>query len=106
MLFRSIHLQSELSYNKVLVFNLGFNKKSDYKDEHWIYVPGRDYNYYRIGFYDNILDSDKLSMYIEIGYSKNAEIHVEEQLKELSLIHIWEIPELIFALKKTVKRCI
>ncbi len=77
-----IHLQSELSYNKVLVFNLGFNKKSDYKDEHWIYVPGRDYNYYRIGFYDNILDSDKLSMYIEIGYSKNAEIHVEEQLKE------------------------
>lgn len=74
-------LEKELSYNKVLVFNLGFNKKSKLVDEHWIYIPEKDANYYRIGFYDNILDSDKLSMYIEIGYDKNAEINVEEQLK-------------------------
>jgi len=31
-------------------------------------------NYYRIGFYDNILNSDRLSMYVEIGYSKDAVI--------------------------------
>ena len=48
--------------------------------EHWIYIPAKDVNFYRIGFYDNILDSDKLSMYIEIGYSKNADIDVEAQL--------------------------
>ena len=74
-------LESELSYNKVLVFNLGFSKKSKFNKEHWMYIPDKEVNYYRIGFYDNILDSDKLSMYIEIGYDKNAKINVEEQLK-------------------------
>ena len=67
-------LEKSLSYNKVLVFNLGFNKKSKFTKEHWIYVPSKSCNYYRIGFYDNILDSDKLSMYIEIGYSKDENI--------------------------------
>ena len=73
-------LCGSLSYNKVLVFNLGFKKKSKFQKEHWIYIPAKDVNFYRIGFYDNILDSDKLSMYIEIGYSKNADIDVEAQL--------------------------
>ncbi len=77
-------LQEALSYNKVLVFNLGFNKKSKYTEEHWMYIPDKKVNFYRIGFYDNILDADKLSMYIEIGYGKNdviTEADVEEQLK-------------------------
>ena len=72
-------LEAKLSYNKVLVFNLGFSEKSEF-DEHWVYVPDPAVNYYRIGFYDNILGSDKLSMYIEIGYPKDAVINVEEQL--------------------------
>ncbi len=73
-------LEKELSYNQVLVFNLGFREKSMNK-EHWIYVPDKNINFYRIGFYDNILSSDKLSMYIEIGFPKEAKINVEEQLK-------------------------
>ncbi len=81
------NLQKELSYNKVLVFNLGFNKKSKYTNEHWIYIPEKDANYYRIGFYDNILDAEKLSMYIEIGYDKNATINAKEQL-DLTLINL------------------
>lgn len=68
----------ELTYNKVLVFNLGFNKKSTYNKENWIYYPSKELNFYRVGFYDNILDSDKLSMYIEIGYSKDDEIDEKE----------------------------
>ena len=78
------NLRDALSYNKVLVFNLGFNKKSKYTKEHWMYIPDKNVNFYRIGFYDNILDADKLSMYIEIGYGKNDEItaaDVEMQLK-------------------------
>ena len=75
------NLEKELSYNKVLVFNLGFNKKSKFVKEHWIYIPDKEVNYYRIGFYDNILDSEKLSMYIEIGYEKDAIVDVEKQLK-------------------------
>ncbi|MBQ3415082.1 MAG: FAD-dependent oxidoreductase [Clostridia bacterium] len=74
-------LLDRLSYNKVLVFNLGFEKKSQF-DEHWIYFPEKEINFYRVGFYDNILNSDRLSMYIEIGYNKNDKnIDVEEQLK-------------------------
>ena len=78
-------LVSEMSYNKVLVFNLGFNFKSPYKKEHWMYIPEKEFNYYRIGFYDNILGTDKLSMYIEIGYNKNDEITDEEIEKQLDL---------------------
>ncbi len=83
-------LRKELSYNKVLVFNLGFNKKSKYKKEHWMYIPDKSINYYRIGFYDNILGSDKLSMYIEIGYSRDSKVNdidfqLQETLKNLKL---------------------
>lgn len=77
-------LRQSLSYNKVLVFNLGFNKKSKYTQEHWFYIPDKGVNFYRIGFYDNILDADKLSMYIEIGYHKDDVIDADRQL-ELTL---------------------
>ena len=78
-------LLSELSYNKVLVFNLGFDKASPLcKNEHWLYIPSKECNYYRAGFYNNILGEDKLSMYIEIGYNKDdviTESVIKEQLK-------------------------
>jgi len=74
-------LLNEMSYNKVLVFNLGFEKKSDYK-ENWIYFPEKDINFYRVGFYDNILNADKLSMYIELGFSKDDKIDVDKELKD------------------------
>ncbi|XMB85730.1 NAD(P)-binding protein [Mycoplasmatota bacterium WC44] len=72
--------RERFTYNKVLVFNLGFDKKSNIKDIHWVYIPDKDINFYRIGFYDNILNSDKLSMYVEIGYNSNTKIDVNKQL--------------------------
>lgn len=80
-----IDFSNELTYNKVLVFNLGFNKKSKYNDHHWLYFPDKNINFYRVGFYDNILGSDKLSMYIEIGYPKGTVITDEVINKQLSL---------------------
>ena len=77
-------LSDRLTYNKVLVFNLGFNKKSKYDKEHWIYFPDKSINFYRVGFYDNILSSDKLSMYIEIGYSKDTIIDDTKIQEELN----------------------
>lgn len=75
-------LIDEMSYNKVLVFNLGFDRPSpNYKEEHWVYYPDKSLNFYRVGFYNNILGSDKLSVYVEIGYSKDAEVEVERQLE-------------------------
>ena len=52
--------------NKVLVFNLGFDRKGQ-RDVHWIYYPDPDCVFYRVGFYDNIFDTDRLSTYVEIG---------------------------------------
>ena len=80
-----IDFSNKLTYNKVLVFNLGFNKKSKYNDHHWLYFPDKNINFYRVGFYDNILGSDKLSMYIEIGYSKGTIITDEDINRQLSL---------------------
>ena len=79
------NLEKKLSYNKVLVFNLGFDKKSIYSKEHWLYFPEKDINFYRVGFYDNILMTNKLSMYIEIGYAKDDNIDDKEIEKQLKL---------------------
>ena len=70
------HDESVFSWNKVLVFNLGFNKKGP-KDVHWTYFPARETCFYRIGFYDNIFGSDRLSLYVELGYKKDAVIDVD-----------------------------
>lgn len=55
----------KLSSNKVAVFNLGFDKGTDIKT-HWRYFPG-DEVFYRVGFYNNILGQDRMSLYVEIG---------------------------------------
>ena len=60
-----------LTSNKVVVFNLGFDKPSDVKSN-WVYYPG-DEIFYRIGFYNNIFDTDQMSLYVEIGMEKNQE---------------------------------
>ena len=79
-------LLNEMSYNKVLVFNLGFDKSSPLcKSEHWLYIPSKECNYYRVGFYNNILGEDKLSMYIAIGYNKDFKITDDEVEKQLKL---------------------
>jgi protoporphyrinogen oxidase len=63
------HKEKNLTSNKVLVFNIGFDKPSNF-DYHWIYFPG-DEIFYRVGFYDNILNSEKMSIYVEIGLASN-----------------------------------
>jgi protoporphyrinogen oxidase len=55
------------SYNKVLVFNLGFDKKGP-EGVHWIYYPQREISFYRLGFYDNIFGTPRMSMYVELGH--------------------------------------
>ena len=74
-------IKDKLTYSKVLVFNIGFDKKSQIKDIHWIYVPDKEINFYRVGFYDNILDTNRLSLYVEIGFRAEDRIEVSEQLK-------------------------
>lgn len=54
------------TYNKVEVFNLGFDRKGP-ESVHWIYYPQRELVFYRVGFYDNIFGTDRMSLYVEIG---------------------------------------
>lgn len=70
------------SWNKVLVFNLGFDSKGPEKKNNWIYVPEEKYCFYRVGFYDNILGQNRTSMYVEIGYGKDEDVgDVHEMLQ-------------------------
>ncbi len=54
------------TWNQVLVFNLGFDRKGP-SGVHWEYFPQRDVVFYRVGFYDNIFETDRMSLYVEIG---------------------------------------
>ena len=80
-----------LSGNQVLVLNLGFDKGSIDKKVSWVYYPGNEF-FYRIGFYNNIAGTERLSLYVEIGYRENEEIDIEEALSktlfDLKKVHV------------------
>jgi protoporphyrinogen oxidase len=73
------HDEQIFTWNKVLVFNLGFDRKGP-KNVHWAYYPDRARSFYRLGFYDNIFDTDRLSLYVELGYPRDAEVSPEKML--------------------------
>ncbi len=67
--------ESVFSWNQVLVFNLGFDAKG-MDDVHWMYFPDRALPFYRIGWYDNIFHSPRMSLYVELGFPRGATIDV------------------------------
>lgn len=71
-----------LTCNKVLVFNLGFDSKGP-DGVHWMYFPDEDVRFYRVGFYDNIIVTDRMSLYVEIGLSADEEVNVQEELERV-----------------------
>jgi len=48
---------------------------------HWIYYPDRSLCFYRVGFYDNIFDTERMSLYVEIGYPADGQVDVEKLLE-------------------------
>lgn len=75
------------TYNKVQVFNLGFDRKGP-EDVHWVYFPQRDVSFYRLGFYDNIFGTDRMSMYVEIG--RRPDEVVDDDVRETTLARVLE----------------
>ncbi len=67
------HDPSTWAYNKVLVYNLGFDRKGQ-TGVHWVYYPSRETVFYRVGWYDNIFDGDRMSLYVEVGFPKDARV--------------------------------
>ena len=72
-----------LSWNQVLVFNIGFDKQGLDTKNHWIYFPEDKYCFYRVGFYSNILSADKCSLYVELGFDKGAVINPDDYLQRV-----------------------
>jgi protoporphyrinogen oxidase len=70
------HDPAVFTWNKVLVFNLGFDRKGP-EGVHWIYYPDPERVFYRVGFYDNIFETSRMSLYVEIGFGRNANIDVD-----------------------------
>jgi protoporphyrinogen oxidase len=63
------------TWNQVLVFNLGFDSKGP-TNTHWLYFPDRSLAFYRVGLYDNIFDHPRMSLYVELGFPRDAVIDV------------------------------
>jgi len=70
-----------LSSNKVVVFNLGFDRQTGI-DSNWIYFPGNEI-FYRVGFYNNIFKTNRMSLYVEIGMEKNQEVDEQALLTKV-----------------------
>lgn len=68
------------SWNQVLVFNLGFDSKG-MESVHWAYFPQPDLAFYRVGFYDNIMNSNRMSLYVELGVSRDVKIEGREVIE-------------------------
>src|SRR5687767_2231755 len=64
------HDPAVFTWNKVLVFNLGFDRKGP-RGVHWIYYPDRERAFYRVGFYDNIFEQERMSLYVEVGFPRD-----------------------------------
>jgi protoporphyrinogen oxidase len=87
------HDASVFSWNKVLVFNLGFDRKGP-TEPHWMYYPSRDLVFYRVGFYDNIFDAERMSLYVEVGLAADDQPDVASvrervlaDLRKVGLVH-------------------
>ncbi len=70
-----VYEKALFSWNQVLVFNLGFDRKGP-SAPHWVYYPSRAVPFYRVGFYDNIFGSERMSLYVELGYPHDAKVDV------------------------------
>lgn len=65
------------SWNQVLVFNLGFDSKGKDVINNWVYFPDKSLSFYRVGYYDNIFNAERMSLYVELGFSSNSDIDIE-----------------------------
>lgn len=63
------------------MLNLGFNKSHQIIPTSTGSISGQNTQLLSSWLYDNILGTDKLNVYVEVGYEKDAEINVDEQIK-------------------------
>lgn len=69
--------------NKVIVLNLGFDTQSNDTTSHWIYFPEAKFPFYRVGFYSNIIESKRMSLYVECSFKSNDYPNLDELLEKV-----------------------
>jgi len=66
------HNLKQLRYASIFNLNLGIDR-NNISDKHWVYFPGKDYCFFRTGFYYNFslhnAPSAASSLYAEVSYS-------------------------------------
>lgn len=79
---QSFHLPK----TSVLVINIGAEKSYNTPDEHWLYVPFCNSNFFRIQFYSNIEPSKapkgKIGLCVEIAMKERCSFHVMEVISK------------------------
>ena len=80
-----------LSANTVIVYNLGFDGPAADTSIHWIYYPEKEYVFYRVGFYNNIMKQPRMSLYVEIGQNDsfpNQDATLDRVINDLKKVNI------------------
>ena len=77
----SPHDAGAFTWNKVLVFNLGFDRKGPTRRRTGSTSRTARSSFYRVGFYDNIFDTDRMSLYVEIGFPRDGRVDVESDAR-------------------------
>jgi len=89
-------LFKKLKWNSIFNLNLGIEGKDSFK-RHWIYFPGKETSFFRVGFphnfSSNAVPANKRALYIEVSYSKYKPIdkdsivlHIEKNLKNVGIL--------------------
>ncbi len=86
----------KLRWNSIFNLNLGL-KTNNYDTKHWVYFPGQEVNFFRIGFFRNfsatLTPQGKDSLYIEVAYApeKNLDkdrltLDIKKDLKKVEIL--------------------
>jgi UDP-galactopyranose mutase len=90
-------LSKKLRWNSIFNVNLGIDHK-DTSKRHWVYFPGKETCFFRVGFPHNFSATvalpNKSSIYAEVSYSKdlpvdknNAITRIKEDLKKVKILN-------------------
>lgn len=68
---------NKLRWNSIFNLNLGYSQNTA-ESRHWVYFPGKDVCFFRVGFFHNfsphLAPSGKFSLYAEVSYSENKAV--------------------------------
>lgn len=92
-------------YTSVLVINIGAGKGERCPDYQWLYIPGSNAGFHRVGFYSNVdksflplssrEDGNKVSIYVEVAY-KGGQKPSDDEINKLCSNVVNELKEWSF----------